>query len=260
MKYLLLAFLIVSCGAKTINKDEKKTDSIATTIAVVKTDSTSIDKKVLVYDVETDEIVIEAVDTTEPIEITNNEGKVTKYKNARISKKKRKPSKSRPRYGSSSQNSRSSKTSAGSFLRGVGISSPFEASRAAANQGRTLGVKNIVGLMKSVTTGTTMLRQWADKFRTAMSMGDEKLKQEVVDGFKKLSKELTKLSDSLSDDIVAQNAFRAIVQSFQDNMTITNPEVGKIFADYPLYESNTPDAKMASEVGTTIDKNSVSEK
>jgi hypothetical protein len=90
MKYLLLAFLIVSCGAKTINKDEKKTDSIATTIAVVKTDSTSIDKKVLVYDVETDEIVIEAVDTTEPIEITNNEGKVTKYKNARLSRKKRK--------------------------------------------------------------------------------------------------------------------------------------------------------------------------
>lgn len=90
MKYLLLALLLVSCGAKTINKDEKKTDSIATTIAVVKTDSTSIDKKVLVYDVETDEIVIEAVDSTKPIEITNNEGKVTKYKNARISKKKRK--------------------------------------------------------------------------------------------------------------------------------------------------------------------------
>ena len=90
MKYLLLALLLVSCGAKTINKEEKKTDSIATTIAVVKTDSTSIDKKVLVYDVETDEIVIEAVDTTEPIEITNNEGKVTRYKNARLSKKKRK--------------------------------------------------------------------------------------------------------------------------------------------------------------------------
>ena len=90
MKYLLLAVLIISCGAKTINKEEKKTDSIATTIAVVKTDSTSIDKKVLVYDVETDEIVIEAVDTTQPIEITNNEGKVTKYKNARLSKKKRK--------------------------------------------------------------------------------------------------------------------------------------------------------------------------
>jgi hypothetical protein len=90
MKYLLLAFLIVSCGAKTLNKEEKKTDSIAKNVTVLKTDSTSIDKKVLVYDVETDEIVIEAVDTTEPIEITNNEGKVTKYKNARLSKKKRK--------------------------------------------------------------------------------------------------------------------------------------------------------------------------
>jgi hypothetical protein len=90
MKYLLLAFLIVSCGAKTLNKEETKTDSIAKEVTVLKTDSTSIDKKVLVYDVETDEIVIEAVDTTEPIEITNNEGKVTKYKNARLSKKKRK--------------------------------------------------------------------------------------------------------------------------------------------------------------------------
>ncbi len=98
MKYLLIPIVtaliavisLTSCGAKTLNKDEKKTDSIATIIAVVKTDRTSIDKKVLVYDVETDEIVIEAVDTTEPIEITNNEGKVTKYKNARLSKKKRK--------------------------------------------------------------------------------------------------------------------------------------------------------------------------
>jgi hypothetical protein len=90
MKYLFLAFFIVSCGAKTLNKEEKKTDSIAKNVTVLTTDSTSIDKKVLAYDVETDEIIIEAVDTTEPIEITNNEGKVTKYKNARLSKKKRK--------------------------------------------------------------------------------------------------------------------------------------------------------------------------
>jgi len=90
MKYLLLAFLIVSCGAKTLNKEETKTDSIAKNVTVLTTDSTSIDKKVLAYDVETDEIVIEAVDTTQPIEITNNDGKVTKYKNARLSKKKRK--------------------------------------------------------------------------------------------------------------------------------------------------------------------------
>jgi hypothetical protein len=90
MRSIILALLLVSCGAKTVNKEETKTDSIAKNVTVLTTDSTSIDKKVFAYDVETDEIVIEAVDTTEPIEITNNEGKVTKYKNARLSKKKRK--------------------------------------------------------------------------------------------------------------------------------------------------------------------------
>ena len=90
MKYLLLAFLIISFGAKTINKDDKKTDSIAKTIAVTKTDSTSTDSTSIKFDVVSEEIIIEAVDSTKPIEIINNEGKVTKYKNARISKKKRK--------------------------------------------------------------------------------------------------------------------------------------------------------------------------
>jgi hypothetical protein len=98
MKYLLISIVtaliavicLTSCGAKTVNKEETKTDSIAKNVTVLTTDSTSIDKKVFAYDVETDEIVIEAVDTTEPIEITNNEGKVTRYKNARLSKKKRK--------------------------------------------------------------------------------------------------------------------------------------------------------------------------
>ena len=90
MKAILLSLLLISCGAKTINKEEKKTDSIATTIAVVKTDSISKDSTSIKFDVATEEIIIEAVDSTKPIEITNNEGKVTKYRNARISKKKRK--------------------------------------------------------------------------------------------------------------------------------------------------------------------------
>jgi hypothetical protein len=90
MRSIILALLLVSCGAKIVDKSDKKTDSIAKEVTVLKTDSTSIDKKVFAYDVETDEIVIEAVDTTEPIEITNNEGKVTRYKNARLSTKKRK--------------------------------------------------------------------------------------------------------------------------------------------------------------------------
>lgn len=87
---ILLSLLLISCGAKTVNKEEKKTDSIATTIAIVKTDSTATDSTSIKFDVATEEIIIEAVDSTKPIEITNNEGKVTKYKNARLSKKKRK--------------------------------------------------------------------------------------------------------------------------------------------------------------------------
>jgi hypothetical protein len=87
---LLLTFLIVSCGAKTINKEETKTDSTAIATQVVKTDSVSTDSTSIKFDVVTEEIIIEAVDSTKPIEITNSEGKVTKYKNARLSKKKRK--------------------------------------------------------------------------------------------------------------------------------------------------------------------------
>jgi len=87
---ILLSFLLISCGARNVNKEEKKLDSIAKTIAVVKTDSVSKDSTSIKFDVETEEIVIEPVDSTKPIEITNNEGKVTKYKNARLGKKKKK--------------------------------------------------------------------------------------------------------------------------------------------------------------------------
>lgn len=88
---ILIAFLLLtSCGSRNVNKEVTKTDSIAKTIAVVKTDSISKDSTSIKFDVETEEIVIEAVDSTQPIEIINNEGQITKYKNARISKKKRK--------------------------------------------------------------------------------------------------------------------------------------------------------------------------
>jgi len=81
---------IISCGSRHVNKEEKKTDSAATSAQVIKTDSTSTDSTSIKFDVVSEEIIIEAVDSTKPIEIINNEGKVTKYKNARISKKKRK--------------------------------------------------------------------------------------------------------------------------------------------------------------------------
>ena len=87
---LLLALILFSCGAKTLNKEVAKTDSIAKEIEVVKTDCTSIENKEIKFDVVTEDIIIEPVDSTKPIEIINNEGKVTKYKNARLSKKKRK--------------------------------------------------------------------------------------------------------------------------------------------------------------------------
>ena len=86
----MLCLLLISCGAKTVNKEEKKTDSTAVVTQVIKTDSTATDSTSIKFDVATEEIIIEAVDSTKPIEITNNEGKVTKYKNARLSKKKRK--------------------------------------------------------------------------------------------------------------------------------------------------------------------------
>jgi hypothetical protein len=90
MKYIIIFLLLISCGAKNVNKEEKKIDSIAKTIAVTKTDSISKDSTSIKYDVATEEIIIEAVDSTKPIEIINNDGKVTKYKNARLSHKKRK--------------------------------------------------------------------------------------------------------------------------------------------------------------------------
>jgi len=87
---IILSLLLISCGAKTVNKEEKKTDSTAVVTQVIKTDSTATDSTSIKFDVATEEIIIEAVDSTKPIEITNNEGKVTKYKNARLSHRKRK--------------------------------------------------------------------------------------------------------------------------------------------------------------------------
>ena len=72
----MLSLLLISCGAKTVNKEEKKTDSTAVVTQVIKTDSTATDSTSIKFDVATEEIIIEAVDSTKPIEITNNDGKV----------------------------------------------------------------------------------------------------------------------------------------------------------------------------------------
>jgi hypothetical protein len=92
MKYLIifLSIFLFSCGAKKLNKDIKKTDSIAKQVSVIKKDCTAIQIKQVNFDVTTDELTIEAKDTSKPIEITNSNGKVTKYKNAVLRHKKRK--------------------------------------------------------------------------------------------------------------------------------------------------------------------------
>jgi hypothetical protein len=87
---LIAVICLTSCGAKKLNKEVTKTDSIAKEVAVIKKDCTSIQIKQVNFDVVSEDIIIEPVDSTKPIEIINNEGKVTKYKNARISHKKRK--------------------------------------------------------------------------------------------------------------------------------------------------------------------------
>ena len=64
---ILLSAFLISCGARNVNKEETTTDSISSTVAVVRTDSIVKDSTSIKFDVETEEIVIEAVDTTKPI-------------------------------------------------------------------------------------------------------------------------------------------------------------------------------------------------
>jgi hypothetical protein len=87
---LIAVISLTSCGAKKLNKEVTKTDSIAKEVAVIKKDCTSIQIKQVNFDVVSEDIIIEPVDSTKPIEITNSSGKVTKYKNARLSHRKRK--------------------------------------------------------------------------------------------------------------------------------------------------------------------------
>ena len=160
--------------------------------------------------------------------------------------------KKRPSSGSSSRKPKS----AGTLQKktGTGIASPFEASRAAMNQARTLGAKNPLSLTKAVSKASMMLRSWSDKFRTALTTKDDKLKEQVTREFKDLSQTLASLSDSLSGDVVAQNSFKAIVQSYQDTIAMITPEIKDIFSSYSLYEKDTPDVKLANKVENKIDE------
>lgn len=81
---ILLSFLLLSCGARKVNKSEVTENTTQKEVI----DSTSKVNTITHIDTVTDDLIIEPIDTIKPIEITNSEGKVTKYKNAKISHRK----------------------------------------------------------------------------------------------------------------------------------------------------------------------------
>lgn len=81
---ILLSFLLISCGARKVNKSEVTENTTQKEVI----DSTSKVNTITHIDTVIDDLVIEPIDTIKPIEITNSDGKVTKYKNAKISHRK----------------------------------------------------------------------------------------------------------------------------------------------------------------------------
>ena len=92
----LLLYLLFGCSARTVTKDEKKTDSTATTkteIAVkeketiketTKKDSTSSKKKETVVNVFEDALELEPIDPKQESSFTDSNGKTKTFKNVRI--------------------------------------------------------------------------------------------------------------------------------------------------------------------------------
>ena len=92
----LLLYLLFGCSARTVTKDEKKTDSTATTkkeIAVkeketiketIKKDSTSSKKKETVVNVFEDALELEPIDPKQESSFTDSNGKTKTFKNVRI--------------------------------------------------------------------------------------------------------------------------------------------------------------------------------
>lgn len=86
---IVLLFLIFSCGARKTHKSESEIKTETTTSQVKLTDSTSETTTEKINDIATDEIVVEAADSTKAVEVVSADGRVTKFKNARIIHKKK---------------------------------------------------------------------------------------------------------------------------------------------------------------------------
>ena len=135
-----------------------------------------------------------------------------------------------------------------------GISSPFEAMKIAANQARVLGVVSPLTLLQAILKAANLLRDWVDKFKAAISTNDTKNAKKISEEFKKVSAEIAKISEQLQKDAVAQNIFKSIMQSYQNNLERMFPQLKSVIKDHPLYDKNTPDAKMAKKVEEKINQ------
>jgi hypothetical protein len=85
MRYLFILLLLVSCGARKVNKSTTETET-KSEITVV--DSTKVyTKEISDSTICTDEFEITPVDTLKPIVIIDSQGKKTTIKNGRIKKR-----------------------------------------------------------------------------------------------------------------------------------------------------------------------------
>ena len=85
---VLLLCIIFSCGSRKTQSSSSETKTEFAIDQNTKLDSASYTKTEIKKDLLSDDVFIEPADTTKPIEITAPDGKVTKYKNARITHKK----------------------------------------------------------------------------------------------------------------------------------------------------------------------------
>jgi len=134
----------------------------------------------------------------------------------------------------------------------TGIISPFEAVKFGANQSRVLSANNPKKLLTAISISTQELRKWSDEFKAALSSPEKGDETKLSNDFKVLSKKISQLNDSLNNDIIEQNIFKAIMQSYQNSISQLIPETQKIFNENPLYDKNTPDIQMAKKVESTI--------
>ena len=85
MRYLFILLLLVSCGARKVNKSTTETETKSEISAI---DSTKVyTKEISEGDIHTDEFEITPVDTLKPIVIIDSQGKKTTIKNGLIKKR-----------------------------------------------------------------------------------------------------------------------------------------------------------------------------